>query len=294
VTSENDHRFPPTGRFSPLRYPGGKGKLAKFVKSIVQLNGLSDGLYVEPYAGGAAVAWELLLTGVVRRVVVNDLSRPIHAFWKSVLDDTDALCRLIEKTPVTLAHRDKAKRVFSKPDDHDDLKLGFATFFLNRTHRSGILNGSVIGGRDQSGEWKIDARFNKPELIERIRRIAAHRRRIKLFNVDAVSLLEGHSSEWGAKTLVYLDPPYFEKGGRLYYNSYRAGDHSDVAKAISALERHRWIVSYDDVSGYSARTQASGREAMYFSDGLKIPAAEVPMVEVSRKARVGGRVRWAT
>ena len=146
--------------FSPLRYPGGKAKLASFVKSIVVTNGLSDGEYVEPFAGGAAVAMELLLQEYVAKIHINDISRPVYTFWKSVLSNTDELCKRIRNTRLTVAAWDKQKAVLSNPDDHDDLQLGFATFYLNRTNRSGILNGGIIGGREQTGAWKIDARYN--------------------------------------------------------------------------------------------------------------------------------------
>src|SRR5579883_1283662 len=169
--SENEKAgtLPASGHFSPLRYPGGKGKLATFVAEVVRRNGLSDGLYVEPYAGGAAVAWELLLTGIVRRVAINDLNRHVYAFWRCVLDRTEELIGLIDRTPVNMESRDRLKAVLNEPEGVDELTLGFALFFLNRTNRSGILNGGVIGGRNQTGRWKIDARYNKPELIFRIR-----------------------------------------------------------------------------------------------------------------------------
>lgn len=157
-----------TGRYSPLRYPGGKGKIARFVCDIIRQNGLSDGRYVEPYAGGAAIAWELLITGVVRRVSINDISRPVFAFWNSVLNRTDDLCRMIEDRPITVDEWDIWKEVFRSHQTADELQLGFAFFFLNRTNRSGILNGGIIGGREQKGAWKIDARYNKAALIERI------------------------------------------------------------------------------------------------------------------------------
>lgn len=287
-----------TGRFSPLRYPGGKGKVARFVASVVRSNGLSDGTYVEPYAGGAAVAWELLLTGVVRRVEVNDISRPIYAFWHSVLNDTDALCRLISDTPVDTEEWAKAKHVFSRPDEHDDLQLGFAMFFLNRTNRSGILNGGMIGGRAQTGKWKIDARFTKPDLLEKIARIANLRSRIKLTNMDAVDLMQARGEAWKIRTLVYLDPPYYVKGGQLYYDSYSHADHAAVAGQVAALDGVRWMVSYDDAPqihelyaganwlrysiGYSAREHGVGSEAMFFSPSLRIPTLEGSMVEVDR------------
>ena len=291
-------RMPQSGRYSPLRYPGGKGKLARFVATLIKQNALSDGLYVEPYAGGEAVAWELLLTGVVRRVAINDVSRPVFAFWQSVLEQTDELAALIYDTPVDLASRDRLKAVFSSPDSASDLELGFAMFFLNRTHRSGILNGGVIGGREQSGKWKIDARYNKADLIRRIERIAAARRRIELTNLDAVEFVQLKSPAWPAKTLVYLDPPYYEKGSQLYYDYYGEKDHLAVAQAVRSLIKVHWLVSYDDVLpiqemysgtpalqytiGYSARNVLRGREAMFFSDGLIVPEVKGSMAELHR------------
>ncbi len=298
---DDNRRISPSGHFSPLRYPGGKGKLARFVAEVVRSNGISDGLYVEPYAGGAAVAWELLLSGVVRRVAINDLNLAVYSFWKCVLERTDELVDMIERTPVDMPTRDRLKAILSTPDEADELELGFAMFFLNRTNRSGILNGGVIGGREQTGAWKIDARYTKPELVYRIRRIAAARRRIALTNLDAVEFLELHSQGWKPKTLVYLDPPYFEKGRHLYYDFYKADDHANVAVAVQKLLHVRWIVSYDDATlihdlypddqglrymiGYSARDRQQGRETMFFSSGLKIPPVEGSMVEIERWAK---------
>jgi DNA adenine methylase len=298
VTKVNCYSLTTTGRFSPLRYPGGKGKVARFVASVIRANGLSDGTYVEPYAGGAAVAWELLLTGVVRRVEVNDISRPIYAFWHSVLNDTDALSRMISDTPVDTEAWAKAKHIFNRPDEHDDLQLGFAMFFLNRTNRSGILNGGMIGGRNQTGKWKIDARFTKPDLLEKIARIANHRSRITLTNRDAIELMQARREAWKTRTLVYLDPPYYVKGGQLYYDAYSHADHASVAGQVTALKGVRWMVSYDDAPqihnlyaganwlrysiGYSARDHGIGSEAVFFSPLLKVPALEGSMVEVGR------------
>lgn len=287
-----------SGGYSPLRYPGGKGKLARFVADLIRQNQLSDGLYVEPYAGGAAVAWELLLTGVVQRVAINDISKPVYAFWSSVLDRTEELVRLINDTPITLEERDRLKKIVDNPVGQDPLTLGFGLFFLNRVHRSGILNGGVIGGRAQTGEWKLDARFNKVDLIERIEAIADARRRIDLTNDDAVDFLAAGQKHWSARTLIYLDPPYYEKGSQLYHHYYRHPDHARVALAVRAVSGPKWIVSYDDVApihdlysetewlqysiGYSARGRGRGREAMFFSDGLTVPEVAGSMIELAR------------
>lgn len=296
---EDDRRtgLTQTGRYSPLRYPGGKGKIARFMRSIVRSNGLSDGRYVEPYAGGAAVAWELLITGVVRRVTVNDVSRPVYAFWESVLGRTEDLCRLISDRPVTVDEWDHWKDVLRRGSD-DNLEIGFAFFFLNRTNRSGILNGGVIGGREQTGNWKIDARYNKSDLISRIQKIADLRSRIELTQMDAVDFFKSQAPKWKANTLVYIDPPYFEKGRYLYHDAYREDDHRVVSEAISQLNGVKWVVSYDDVMpihnlyedwywlqyslNYSARNRLRGREAMFFSEGLIVPEVPKPLVEIDR------------
>lgn len=290
-----------TGRYSPLRYPGGKGKLARFMKEIVRSNGLSDGRYVEPYAGGAAVAWELLLTGVVRRVSINDISLPVFSFWHSVLNSTDELCRLIRDCPLTIEEWDRQKDVFRRPRETDCLNLGFSFFFLNRTNRSGILNGGVIGGRDQTGKWKIDARFNKSNLISRIEKIALLKSRIEVTNLDAVKFIENNARRFGEKTLLYIDPPYFEKGRFLYHDAYRADDHATVAEAVKALKGMNWVVSYDDVRpihdlyenspwlqytlNYSARNITRGREVMFFSKNLLVPDVPTPLHEIDRDLR---------
>lgn len=274
--------------FTPLRYPGGKAKLAEYVKSLMKANRLIDGEYVEPYAGGSAIALELLFHEYVSRIHINDISRPVHAFWKSVLDDSEEFCRLVLQKPLTVAQWDKQKKVLRNPDDHDHVELGFAMFFLNRTNRSGILNAGIIGGRDQTGPWKIDARYNAKELVHRIEAIARMRDRIKLTRQDALRFLKAGISKWPKETLIYLDPPYYVKGRDLYYDFYEHKDHKRIADFIneSAIQQ-KWIVSYDNVQpirdlypssrfitydiGYSARSASQGSEVMFFCDGLKVP-----------------------
>lgn len=280
--------------FTPLRYPGGKAKLAAYVKDILRANSLFDGEYVEPYAGGAAIGLELLFQEYVDRIHINDLSKPVYSFWKAVLNDTEELCRLIKNTRLSVPSWDRQKRVFAHPHDHSYVQLGFATFFLNRTNRSGILNGGVIGGRDQRGRWKIDARYNANELVFRVESIAKMRRRIKLTRSDALALLRYELPRWGRKTLIYLDPPYFDQGRELYYDFYKAKDHAELATFIQTNMRdHYWMVSYDNVKpinalysrfrsivynvGYTARENRVGKEVMFFSPQLQIPPLVGPI-----------------
>lgn len=247
-----------------------------------------DGEYVEPYAGGAAIALELLFHEYVSKIHINDVSRPVYAFWKSVLQHTESLCRLVLKTPLTVAQWDKQKRALAHAQEHDEVAIGFATFFLNRTNRSGILNGGTIGGRDQTGPWKIDARYNAKELVRRIESIASLRSRIKLTCQDAMKFLQVGVTRWPDQTLIYLDPPYYVKGRDLYHDFYDPDDHSKIAAFIkTSIVRQKWIVSYDNVRpirdlykgsrqivyniGYSARSSTQGSEVMFFGQGLKVP-----------------------
>jgi DNA adenine methylase len=290
ISSNSANSSPPRRliRFTPLRYPGGKGKLAAFVKRIIETNGLNDGEYVEPYAGGAAIALELLFHEYVSHIHINDVSRPIYAFWKSVLDHTDHLVQMIHDIPLTVDAWDQQKQILAHQDDYDDLALGFATFFLNRTNRSGILNGGIIGGRSQSGRWKIDARFNVRELSFRIEAIATMRRRISLSGDDAKVFLADGLTRWSHKTLIYLDPPYYVKGKDLYFDYYSHEDHKQIADfVINRIDCQKWIVSYDNVQaihqmyagcrhivyglGYSAGETREGTEVMFFSGDLIVP-----------------------
>lgn len=293
---------------SPLRYPGGKLKVVDYIKRVFEVNGLCDGHYIEPYAGGASVALALLQSEYAHTIHINDIDRSIFAFWHSVLHEPETLCRLIQDTPVTMAEWERQLEVQRRKDDKDTslVELGFSTFFLNRTNRSGILNAGVIGGKDQTGKYKIDARYNKADLIARIESIADYAERITLTNKDAVKLVssfrfqDSGSKIQESKTLIYLDPPYYIKGRDLYLNYYNDDDHCQIARAISAYPG-LWLISYDAVPflkklykdyrqseyclSYSAGNPSKGREIMVYSNDLVVPEAEIVRVKGSRRKR---------
>lgn len=294
-----------TGRFhSPLRYPGGKGKVTNYFKLLLLENDLLGVEYVEPYAGGASVALTLLYEEYVSSVQINDLNPGVYAFWEAALNRTEDLCQRIEDADVTMDEWYRQREVYRSTDPVDGLDLAYAVFFLNRTNRSGIIAGGVIGGQAQMGPWKLDARFNKPDLIKRIRKVGRHRDRITLTNVDALALIE----HWGTRTdagFLYLDPPYFVKGEGLYDNFYTVEDHAQIAAAVQRLE-HPWVVSYDNAPdivrlyanarrttyqlSYSAQERQFGSEAMFYSDGLVIPEQQPACIPT----QVVDRARSAT
>jgi len=198
------------------------------------------GHYVEPYAGGASVALYLLLEGKVDRITINDYDRSIYAFWYSVLNRTKKLCDLIEKTDVNIENWLRMREIQKRKKDADILELGFSTLFLNRTNRSGILDAGVIGGLKQEGSYGMDCRFNKEEIIKRIRLIAKYKKRISLYNEDALELIKRVQVESNnSDTIFYFDPPYYLKGPRLYKNSYNNEDHDKVSQEIKKNETPR-------------------------------------------------------
>jgi len=229
---------------TPLRYPGGKTQLSPLVSEILRSNDLLRGIYAEPFAGGAGVAWRLLLSGHVSEVWLNDIDLGIHSFWKSVLQHADDLCELIETTPITMEEWHKQRSILE--ESRATLKIAFATLFLNRTNRSGIIGAGVIGGKGQTGNYKLDCRFNRAELIEKIKRIASYAEVVQLTREDARVCLERWSKTLPTRSLINIDPPYFAKGQDLYTNFYKPKDHEMLAAQIRRLKRP-WMLTYDDV-----------------------------------------------
>ena len=281
--------------YSPLRYPGGKSRLTNFIKLVLQLNKLEGGTYVEPFAGGAGIALGLLVEEKVSNIFINDIDPAIFAFWFSVLNHTDQLCEKIITTPVNIENWYQQRTIFNAADSTNALELGFATFFLNRTNRSGILSAGVIGGLNQTGDWKIDARFNKDKLIGLIQKIAALKSNITLTNLDARVFLEKYKGDFGTQALAYLDPPYFHKGQKLYLNSLKPDDHILIAHAVLNNIQIPWIVSYDNTPeicglyesnrqsthplNYTAANRYHGSEVIIYSDELLLPkAVENPFI----------------
>lgn len=280
---------------TPLRYPGGKQKIAPFVIEILKENNLVGGHYVEPYAGGAGVAIELLLSDMVSHIHLNDSSLAVFSFWHSILNETDKFCHRISRVPLNINYWKTQRDIFNDPKNAECFDLGFATFYLNRCNYSGILSAGVIGGLNQNGKWKMDARFSRNELIRRIESIAEKKRHIHLRNWDAERFIVEYLPKLPYKTLVYCDPPYFNKAEKLYQNHYTPEDHAHISKVIQNKIKHHWVVSYDcNVSilthyqqckhfiyslQYSAASSYKGREVFIFSDNLTIPnESSVPYI----------------
>ena len=296
--------------YSPLRYPGGKVKLANYFQLLFQYNLLSGGHYVEPYAGGASVALSLLFNEFASVIHINDFDFRIYCFWDAVLNNTEEFCILIEETPVTMETWNAQREIRRNPEDYSKLEIAFSTFFLNRTNRSGILKAGVIGGQNQNGKWKIDARYNIEELISRIKKISRYRERINLYNEDAPVLVNRLAGELPENTLFYFDPPYYNKGRDLYINYYKHDDHVEVSRIVSSIKDQHWVVSYDNQENikelyegylqqtyslnYHAGNAAKGSEVIIFSNNLIVPKVENPAdrEQIKRFSREGLFAEW--
>lgn len=233
--------------YSPLRYPGGKNKLAAFIAKVCVDNDI-NGHYVEPYSGGASVALFLLFEGFVDKITINDKDRSVYAFWHSVLNKTKQLCSLIGQTELTIEEWRKQKTIQINKKKAALLELGFSTFYLNRTNRSGIINAGVMGGIEQKGQYLMDCRYNKDELINRIKRIASRKSNIRLYKKDALKLIDKIQTEsLNNNVIFYFDPPYYLKASSLYMNHYKKESHKIISEKIQAIKKIKWIVSYDNV-----------------------------------------------
>lgn len=271
---------------SPLRYPGGKARLGPLLADLLrEQHSPVPQVFVEPFAGGAGAGLYLLRQGVVDRLVLNDAHPGVAAFWRSIVTYPEEFCTLIRETSASLENWHRARDVLQNASPStDDLTLGFATFFLNRTNRSGILiNAYPIGGLDQAGKYKIGDRYNPDALVERVHAIAAMSERITVTQEDGTDLLSraGALGSVADEVFALVDPPYVGMGHRLYELAFTQEDHERLAAALKSAP-YRWVLTYDDVplvrglyppewcttfeKSYSAARAYRGQEIMVFSE----------------------------
>lgn len=234
---------------SPLRYPGGKTSLAGFLGDVIARNELEKCIYYEPYAGGAGAAFGLLQRELVSELYINDADPRVSAFWRSVLKDTDQFVDRIRTVPLTIKEWHRQQGICLRPKGHSRFEVGFAAFFMNRCNRSGVLSGSgPIGGYEQAGKWRMDVRFNRDGLTERILTIAKKKDYIHVSGEDAIVFLKRRlpGGKGRKRVFVYLDPPYVNNGQRLYLNAYGPDDHALLAEYLNKQKILAWLMSYDD------------------------------------------------
>lgn len=270
--------------YTPVRYPGGKTKLYPEIKSILEANNLIGHAYAELFAGGAGLAIKLLLKNDVKSIVINDFDPAVFCMWDVIVNHSEELCNFIENAPLNIPTWRSMRAVYQSKDASDVLTLGKACFYLNTTNVSGILSGGVIGGLNQTGAYKMDARFNRATLKTKIQRIADYRGKIEVSNLDAEEFISQRLTD--SELFAYLDPPYVQKGPGLYRSSFTNEKHRSLARKIAGA-KSKWVVTYDadelidsiysdyeqsDLEiGYSANIKTVGREKMILGPGLIWP-----------------------
>lgn len=279
--------------YTPIRYPGGKSKIYPTVERIIRSSGLEGCAYAEAFCGGAGLAVKLLLKGDVSRIVLNDVDPAVYSMWDAIVRHPEELCSFLEGTEPTVDEWERQHEVLASSSS-PSLELGMAALFLNRTNRSGILRGGPIGGKDQTGAWGIDARYNPDGLCAKVRKIAERSSDIELHNLDASDFIETAlrpMATGGERLLANFDPPYVEKGPELYQNSFDEGDHRALARMIASCD-FPWVVTYDAVPlvdemyagfarydlevGYSAARVRREREILVASPSVTVPDGLLP------------------
>ena len=262
--------------YSPLRYPGGKGKLEPFMELLIRQTGHLGGTYIEPFAGGAGIALELLEKEIVGDIVINDFDKGIYSFWRAILSDTDRFINDIRNIGLSIDEWNRQRQIIDNCNRYS-YELGFATFYLNRTNRSGIIKGGVIGGAEQNGNWRMDARFNRESLIERIIKIARRKKNIHLYNKDVNSFIQNYLPRYQQNAFVYFDPPYFGKGKQLYLNFFSYDDHVRIQKMIANQVNCDWVITYDDVQEIAViyQNHILKRFDLNYSAAVKRKASEI-------------------
>ncbi len=273
---------------SPLRYPGGKSRISTFLIDLILINNLEGKPFYELYAGGAGAALNLLFSDVVSNIVINDLDAHIYSFWNSVVNNPEGILKLIHDTPVNISSWNIQRNIYENHSKFTELEVGFSTFFLNRCNRSGILyKAGPIGGLDQMGNYKIDVRFNKEELSNRIKKIAHYASRITVTNFESIDFLRRITCNLDDKFFIFLDPPYYEQGENLYLNFYKHEDHERLRDILKKCQTKYWFLTYDNCPeinnlyfeftrselpmSYTLQAKRKSKEIMIFSNSLYLP-----------------------
>lgn len=271
---------------SPLRYPGGKSSMVDLLSEIRRLNGLGNHTIAEPFAGGAGASLTLLYMEKTKEIFINDADTAIHDFWWVLVNRPKQFLDRLTDVKVTMAEWKRQRDIYKQSGRVSRIQRGFSVFFLNRCNHSGIVvNGGPIGGINQTGKWKLDARFHKPNLQRRCEKVAEYRDRISVSCHDGMQFLDTVDVD---TTMFFIDPPYFEKGPTLYLDSLDADYHQALANRLRSMDDKAWVLTYDDCPHirslyrtwarirpyslrYTARNRQRGREVLILPKWMRLP-----------------------
>lgn len=238
------------GRYlSPLRYPGGKATIAQHLGDVylAQDGHMPIEIWIEPFAGGAGAALDLLTRDVVDEAWLIDAHPALAAFWGTVIDDGERLAAVVAATVPTMQLWEQSREVL-EAGDVGTFDLAYAAFVINRCSRSGIVapRSGPMGGRHQTGRYTIASRFNGPPLADRILHVHSLRSRLRVHHGDGIGYIEQlNDSGIVDEVVLFVDPPYIREGNRLYANGLDPAAHQRLSAALHATEA-RWLLTYDN------------------------------------------------
>ena len=237
-----------------FRYPGGKSKIRKrLCEKLNLISPPSTFEYREPFFGGGSVGINFLSTVTKKPDLwLNDKDPGISSLWSAVINYPEELKERVCRFQPSIEHYNSFKNTLiennAKTDSKESIvENGFQKLAVHQTSYSGLgtKSGGPLGGKLQKSKYKIDCRWSPKYLCKKIDKLSNAFSSVKIrengcTNYDFEKLI----SEPGSAVL-YLDPPYFEKGGSLYQFSFEESDHERFANLLKNTD-HPFVLSYDD------------------------------------------------
>jgi len=223
-----------------LRYPGGKsrGPWSELIVETVKAQ-YDGGTFGELFFGGGAITFKLLKLGVLESILINEIDPSLARLWNAVI-----------KTPCRLRSGVRAVKpsvdLFLRAKDRvlRGVGSGLEAMIVNRMSYGGRgVKANPQGGLKQDSEYKIDCRW-KPEAL--CRNISTCSRLLNSVDIVGGKCHSEDYSIWlNSPHLMYLDPPYWEKGEGLYLHSFDEEEHERLRRELG--HRINWILSYNNV-----------------------------------------------
>lgn len=224
----------PRQALSPLRYPGGKSRVASRIAKL--LPNFSE--FREPFVGGGSVFLELAKLRPDATYWLNDLYPDVANFWEVAHKNLEAL---VSHVKIFRSAETDGRKLYSfiRSLESGDPAQRAARFF--------ILNRITFSGTSDSGGYSQQAFENRltNTAIDRLENLSfISNLKVKVTNTDYA--LPAQTP--GAGVVLFMDPPYVTKAQKLYGkggNLHRTFDHERFAQTILDVNHH-WLITYND------------------------------------------------
>ena len=204
-----------------FRYPGGKLRLMKKINlnlkkslSSLNVNEIKKIHIGDVFVGGGGSLINMAKDFPNAKFSINDKNFNVYTFWKFFCNinenELENFLNKLKKTKPSLSLYEEI--FYSKPDN--DFDIAFKTFFLNKTSYNGyITNYLPIGGKNQTGKWKVDCYWNYKTFRKNFETTfnLLKNRIIKIENNNFSDFLLNNEFDF-----IYADPPYIKYGTQWY------------------------------------------------------------------------------